>query len=75
MGEQVIPPILRMLHEARPGIIHMKSLVRGYVKWPGINKEMETVRSIGIKSPSVGPLHPYVVMVKRDRFGKDEDVP
>ena len=64
----VIPPkgrvkVLRMLHEAHPGIARMKGLARGYVWWPGIDDEMERcVKScepcqVNQKSPPVAPMH------------------
>ena len=56
--------VLRMLHEAHPGIARMKSLARGYVWWPGIDQELEhSVKScqqcqINRKAPLASPLHP-----------------
>ena len=34
--------LLRMIHEAHPGIALIKNFARGYVWWPGIDKEMES---------------------------------
>ena len=67
----VMPPkgrkrALSLLHEAHPGIVRMKALARGYVWWPGIDKDIEfCVKECAIcqssrKMPPVAPLHPWV---------------
>ena len=70
-GNRVVIPskgrnqVLRMLHEAHPGIARMKSLARGYVWWPRIDQELEhCVKSceqcqINRKTPPVSPLQPW----------------
>ena len=42
----VIPGILRhhmldLLQEAHVGVVKMKALTRSYVRWPGINQDIE----------------------------------
>ena len=56
---------LDLLHEAHPGIVRMKSLARGYMWWPGMNKEIEqcveacpTCQATR-KMPPTAPLHPW----------------
>ena len=57
--------VVRMLHEAHPGIVRMKNLARGYVWWPGIDKQLkDKVKSCETcqtnrKSLPVTPLHPW----------------
>ena len=64
----VVPPqgrkrAIQMLHEAHPGIVHMKALARGYVWWPGLDKQIEAcVREcqacwLSRKEPPPTPLH------------------
>ena len=66
----VVPPkgrsqVLKMVHEAHPGIVRMKGFARGYVWWPGIDEELEKcVKScvtcqVNRKSPPVAPLYPW----------------
>ena len=70
-GTRVVIPkrgrdrVVKMLHEAHPGIVRMKTLARGYVWWPGIDgdlerkvKECETCQ-VNQKSPPLAPLHPW----------------
>ena len=70
-GNRVVIPskgrnqVLRMLHEAHPGIARMKSLARGYVWWPRIDQELEHCVKfceqcqINRKTPPVSPLQPW----------------
>ena len=70
-GSRVVIPrtaresVVKLLHEAHPGIVRMKNLARGYVWWPEIDKDLEDkVKSCKTcqtnrKSPPVAPLHPW----------------
>ena len=66
----VVPPkgkarVLKMLHEAHPGISRIKGLARGYVWWPGIDEELENcVKScetcqVNRNSPPAAPIHAW----------------
>jgi len=68
----VIPPnlqeqMLKLLHEAHPGMIRMKALARSYVWWPGITQDIEqTVHQCEEcqkhhREESATPLHPLEV--------------
>ena len=68
-GSRVVVPqvareaVIKILHEAHPGISRMKSLARGIVWWPGIDKDLEEkvaaceACQVNHKSPT--PLHPW----------------
>jgi hypothetical protein len=70
-GSRVVVPqkgrarVLRMLHEAHPGIARMKGLARGYVWWPSIDEELEKCVKCcetcqeNRKSPPVAPMHAW----------------
>ena len=71
----VVPPpgrnyVLEELHTAHPGISRMKSLARGYVWWPKMDKDLEVkVRmcqqcQINQNLPPNVPLHPWSFPVK-----------
>ena len=62
----VIPPqVLSILHEMHLRVSRMKSLARGYVWWPGMDKEIEERRrscltcQLQQKAPQTVPLHPW----------------
>ena len=66
----VVPPaghekILKELHQGHPGITRMKGLARGFVWWPGMDRQLEDlVKScpncqLNQKSPAGAPLHPW----------------
>ena len=56
---------MQELHQGHPGITRIKSLVRGFVWWPGMDHELEEmVKScpncqVHQKSPAVAPVHPW----------------
>ena len=70
-GSRVIVPkegreaVMSLLHKGHPGITRMKQLARGYVWWPGIDKELEfAVKTCAdcqenYKSPARAPMHPW----------------
>ena len=70
-GNRVVVPgkgrkrALSLLHDSHPGIVHMKSLARGYLWWPGMDREIESCVKQCVtcqssrKSPPVVPLHPW----------------
>ena len=57
--------VMSELHKEHLGISKMKALARGYVWWPGINKELEklakscTECAAMKQSPAKAPLHPW----------------
>ena len=66
----VVPPkgrmdVLDLLHETHPGMSRMKSLARGHVWWPGIDKEIEekarkcSTCQAHQRTPQRVPLHPW----------------
>ena len=69
-GRVVVPPqgresVLAELHCGHPGISRMKSLARGLVWWPGLDKEIETMVKNCNKcqqsqpSPPSAPMQPW----------------
>ena len=70
-GSRVVVPkegketVVSLLHEGHPDVTRMKRLARGYVWWPGIDKELEfAVKMCGEyqdnqKSPAQAPMHPW----------------
>ena len=70
-GNRVVVPnrarkrALELLHDMHPGIVRMKSLARGYMWWPGMDKEIErcvkecTTCQTLRKMPPAVPLHPW----------------
>ena len=70
-GNRVVVPnrgrkkALELLHDMHPGIVRMKSLARGYMWWPGMDKEIEvcvkecTTCQTERKMPPTVPLHPW----------------
>jgi transposase InsO family protein len=70
-GNRVVVPekgrkrALDLLHEAHPGIVRMKSLARGYMWWPRMDKQIElcvkecTICQASRKMPPAAPLHPW----------------
>ena len=70
-GSRVVLPLrgrrraLDLLHELHPGIVQMKLLARGFMWWPGMDKEIEssvkqcpTCQSTR-KMPPTAPFHPW----------------
>ena len=69
-GRVVVPPpgqdsVLAELHSGHPGISRMKSLARGLVWWPGLDKDIETVVQQcsscqqNQPSPPAAPMQPW----------------
>ena len=56
--------MLELLHESHPGVSHMKNLMRSYVWWPNIDKDIDMIVKTCYEcqhtrhSPPVAPLHP-----------------
>ena len=66
----VIPPqgraaVITLIHEGHPGITRMKRLARGYVWWPGMDRELEDAVKHCVKcqehqkAPAKAPMHPW----------------
>ena len=57
--------VISLLHEGHPGVTRMKRLARGYVWWPGIDKELEfAVKTCeecqeNQRLPARAPMHPW----------------
>ena len=56
--------LLEELHHDHPGISRMKAVARGYMRWPGLDHEIEELArscqscQLVKHAPSVAPLHP-----------------
>lgn len=63
--------VLAMLHDAHPGIVHMKGLARSYVWWPGMDGDIEeTVKAceacqMSRHAPTKAKVHPWEWTTKR----------
>ena len=71
LGTRIVYPalgreaVLQELHKVHPGITKMKSLSRMYVRWPGINSDID--KSVCLchacqevqLSPPLAPLNPW----------------
>ena len=66
----MVPPqgrndILQELHEAHPGVVRMKLLVRSYVWWPSIDQDIEDKVEhcqqcqLNQKAPEAVTMHPW----------------
>ncbi|XP_056135203.1 uncharacterized protein K02A2.6-like, partial [Lampris incognitus] len=76
-GSHVVIPnlareeVLAMLHDAHPGIVHMKGLGRSYAWWPGMDLAIEkTVKSCETcqrtrHAPPTAQLHPWEWTTKK----------
>lgn len=76
-GSRVVVPssarreVLAMLHDAHPGIVHMKGLARSYVWWPGMDGDIEeTVKAceacqMSRHAPTKAKVHPWEWTTKR----------
>ena len=57
--------VLEELHQGHPGVCRMKSLARGVVWWPGMDKDIENMIQdchqcqVNRKSPAPAALHPW----------------
>lgn len=76
-GSRVVVPdlaregVIAMLHDAHPGIVHMKELGRSYVWWPGMDAAIEknvkdcTVCQESRHAPPTAQLHPWEWTTKK----------
>lgn len=76
-GSRVVVPelakegVLAMLHDAHPGIVHMKGLGRSYVWWPGMDAAIEKVVKFcevcqwSRHAPPTAQLHPWEWTTKK----------
>lgn len=77
LGIRVVVPltaradVLKLLHDAHPGIVHMKALARSYVWWPGMDGEVERVVrpceacQLTHHNPPKAPLHQWEWTTKK----------
>lgn len=63
--EYIRNALLRLLHQAHPGIPRMKGLARSYMWWPNMDAEVEALVKACVacqesrSSSPVAPLHPW----------------
>ncbi|XP_015281060.1 PREDICTED: uncharacterized protein K02A2.6-like [Gekko japonicus] len=75
-GNRVVVPaqlrkrVLESLHEGHPGMVHTKALARGYVWWPGLDKEIEEWVRVCSKCQQVRPDPPHATPQAWESSGK-----
>ena len=67
---EVTKQVLEELHKDHPGIVHMKAIVRSYIWWEGVDKDIESIvkscqacQSVK-NSPPSALLHPWLYPTK-----------
>ncbi|XP_015261180.1 PREDICTED: uncharacterized protein K02A2.6-like, partial [Gekko japonicus] len=75
-GNRVVVPdklrnrVLESLHEGHPGMVHTKALARGYVWWPGLDKEIEDWVRVCSQCQQVRPEPPQAPPQRWESSGK-----
>ena len=70
IAEKLQKQVLEELHKDHPGIVHMKAIVRSYIRWEGVDKDIESIvkscqacQSVK-NSPPNAMLHPWLYPTK-----------